>query len=208
MKITEEEKLFFKKSEEIAKSLIQKVVDQINEGLQDKLDEIYTDLCYIFLWGTKYDIKIIDVGYDISTHPVKTKKTFKIEDYKTVGDFIQESTQNTIATYQSGSGLSAATYEDDIQDDIQTYLSNIIQNIIEEKITEKDKEDDLNDYIFDNILDNLFDFDLHDTSIVENIIKPYPFKDMIDKYFEFANKLRTEEVKENFLNISITELKQ
>jgi hypothetical protein len=60
----------------------------------------------------KSKIEYIDCGYDSSSHSRRTNKKYKLEDFETINDFLNEPTGNTLATYISGHGFSAETWED------------------------------------------------------------------------------------------------
>ena len=67
-------------------------------------------LVNLLLDNKRYRVVVEDVGYDRSTRPVRSDDGFRLDDYKTVRDLLDnEYTGRTVATYCSGSGLAAET---------------------------------------------------------------------------------------------------
>ncbi|MHB1646164.1 MAG: hypothetical protein ACYCSW_06595 [bacterium] len=169
--------------EYIANRIITVIKEDLNNG--DILDGIYHSLAYDFYYNFKYDTYLIDAGYDISEYPKDTKQHFKLEDYKTVGDFLKEYTGNTVATYISGNGISAETYEDDIEEQLDNAISHIINDIFAEYKINKEEEDSVRDDIYDKLIEN----NLSGIAILETIVKTSSFKDMILKHKDIADNI-------------------
>lgn len=65
------------------------------------------------LANERYDAEVVDVGYDCSSHAVRLAEGYRLDDYATVADFLDNAyTGNTLATYCSGSGLAAESYRE------------------------------------------------------------------------------------------------
>ncbi len=62
----------------------------------------------------KSTIEFVDSGYDLSSYGNRTREKYTLSDYETIGDFLNEPTGYTQATYISGSGLAAETWEERI----------------------------------------------------------------------------------------------
>jgi len=64
----------------------------------------------LLLNNKRYYAEVEDVGYDRSTRAARSDEGFRLQDYETVGDLLEnEFTGRTVATYCSGSGLAAET---------------------------------------------------------------------------------------------------
>ena len=61
---------------------------------------------------TRSEVEVVDCGYDVSSYGRRRKAPFRIADFDTVADFLQEPTGQTQATYESGSGMRAEDYEE------------------------------------------------------------------------------------------------
>jgi len=114
-------------------AIADKAVQEIGDDIINIVKELNIKLVEILKKETKYDIEIVDVGYDVSEHPRPTGKRFDIHDYSAVKDFLEEATGNTVATYVSGAGLRAETYEDYFQDLIMRKKYDIAEKIFIEK---------------------------------------------------------------------------
>jgi sulfite reductase alpha subunit-like flavoprotein len=103
---------------------------------------------------------IEDCGYDCSTRGVETNKKYDIYAYQTVGHFLDEPNGQTIATYESGSGLCA----DIISTDFNYFVSELIEEWFynEANKIELPKEiiryvkDDFNELCCEELLDGIY----------------------------------------------------
>ncbi len=150
-------------------AIADKAVQEIGDDIINIVKELNIKLVEILKKETKYDIEIVDVGYDVSEHPRPTGKRFDIHDYSAVKDFLEEATGNTVATYVSGAGLRAETYEDYFQDLIMRKKYDIAEKIFIEKtgidtsnMSEEERAlfDDFNDVFCDSSIEieqNIFE---------------------------------------------------
>ena len=66
---------------------------------------------------TRSEVEVIDCEYDVSSYGHKTKDPFRIADFTTVSEFLQEPTGQTQATFEFGSGMRAEDYEERLLSD-------------------------------------------------------------------------------------------
>lgn len=110
-------------------SIADKAVMLIGERISNIIKELNSKLLEIIKNNSKYEVEIVDVGYDVSEHARPTGKRLDIHDYLTIKEFLEELTGNTIATYVSGAGLRAETYEDYFQDLIMRKKYEIAEEV-------------------------------------------------------------------------------
>lgn len=60
----------------------------------------------------RYREEVVDSGYDVSIHARATDQGHRLSDYATVQDFLNEPSGETVATFISGSGLTAQRLEE------------------------------------------------------------------------------------------------
>ena len=70
----------------------------------------------------KYTVRYEDTGYDVSCYPKETGQMHRIEDYKTVGNFLEEPTGETVATYIPGQGIDVERYHEEFARILYNYL--------------------------------------------------------------------------------------
>lgn len=143
--------------------IVEKAIKEMRNNISTIVKELNTELIEILKDGTKYDIEVIDVGYDVSEYPYKTEKRYSVYDYYIVEDFLKEATGNKIATYESGAGFSAETYDNYFQDLIMRKKYDIARDVfiretgidILSKISQEEDTlfDDFNDMFCDNSID-------------------------------------------------------
>lgn len=76
----------------------------------DAYEQLGVWLVDIILSNHRYEQRVVDCGYDVSYYPYRIDEAYPLEDYDTVGDFLDhELTGNTVATYCSGSGIAPET---------------------------------------------------------------------------------------------------
>lgn len=77
--------------------------------------------------GTCSVIDYIDSGYDYSSYGRRTNEPYKVEDFETVEEFLEEPSGNTNATFISGSGFAAEElseeFEREVLDALTTWVS-------------------------------------------------------------------------------------
>jgi len=104
--------------EQVAEIITPLVEACFEEPLKSELDDqVAHYVTRLFLTRTRHKVRVVDSGYDISSHAVDTGEQYKLEDFETIGQFLNEP-YRTEATYESGSGFTAVTYADDLDTDI------------------------------------------------------------------------------------------
>lgn len=101
--------------------------DVISQGQAGILSKLMLRLTQILLYGHKVQVGILDLGYDCSDYPVATQMPYQPQDYETLADFLEEATGETVATYLSGHGLSAETYEDWVTSELDSEIFDLLQ---------------------------------------------------------------------------------
>ncbi len=144
-------------------SIIEKAIEELYDKIDTIVKELNRELVEILKKGIRYNIEIVDVGYDVSEYPESTEKQFNVYDYSTVEDFLKEATGNRIATFMSGAGFMAERYNGYFQDLIMEKKYNIAKEVFiretnintSNKTTreEDDLFDDFNNIFFDNSID-------------------------------------------------------
>ena len=100
-----------------AQYIANKAISLIKRDINTIIKELNSHLANIIINNIKYNINIIDLGYDVSDEVCSTGKHFDIHKYNTVEDFlIEEATGYLIPTFMSGSGFMAETYEMNFRD--------------------------------------------------------------------------------------------
>lgn len=94
----------------ISKDIIEQIKLKLFNPSEYCLTELGVWLVSIILNNNKYNERIEDWGFDVSTYPEKTDEKYDLSKYKTVEEFLSnEFTGNTKATYISGHGIAAET---------------------------------------------------------------------------------------------------
>lgn len=115
--------------------------DRIAQGQARILRELMVKLTQILLYGRKVQVDRLDLGYDCSDYPTHTHQPYREEDYETVGDFLQEATGQTIATYLSGYGFHAETLEEWVTSEIDSELFELLKTMALEYLNVEDELD-------------------------------------------------------------------
>lgn len=102
--------------------------------------------------NTHVDVEVVDVGYDVSTHPIRTSDSIDQSNFATIDDFLSTYTGNTVTTYCSGRGFAAETFEDEFVKFLRDYISTWISKlpIAEKIIVDGEWDDDFIDYLCDS----------------------------------------------------------
>jgi len=180
-----------KRKEIIIEEILEAVKDELESG--ELVESVFNVLADSFYCEYKYDTYDIDTGYDVSTYPQKTNEHFNPNDYKTVGDFLEECTGNTVATYVSGNGIDVERYESIAEETLRNDIWSIADKIFKKHLLNDDQFDDISDNVFDALIEN----NLGEMFILEKIIKPYPFKEFIEKYDDsYAEEVRRQRAEE------------
>ncbi|ANO35512.1 hypothetical protein A6E01_20070 (plasmid) [Vibrio breoganii] len=136
----------------------------------DNKDGFYRKFCFwVYKTWSKcefVDTEVVDVGYDCSTHPVRTGQLAS-EKCKTYKDFINSNTGNSVCTFTSGSGMACESYEQKLYEVFGDACSEKLNQLIELhglSVPDRYKEDceDINELIFCGIVDHLEDPELDD----------------------------------------------
>ncbi|HEY9844470.1 MAG: hypothetical protein ACAI44_02635 [Candidatus Sericytochromatia bacterium] len=98
------------------------------------LEELMLSLTHTLLFGRKYRVESQDWDGDCSDHPVSSGQPFRPADYPTVGDFLEEASGQTRATFVSGYGLSADTLADEAQEELETAFFYLLQALAVEHL--------------------------------------------------------------------------
>lgn len=110
----------FNKFEKQGFDLVSPHIDNIKRAMFDPhgvaMRHMGAWLGSIVMTRQKYEVEIVDVGYDCSSYPKKSNESFDLTKYTTVGDFLEsECSGNTVATYASGSGIACEMFSDELQ---------------------------------------------------------------------------------------------
>lgn len=98
------------------------------------------------------DEEVVDVGFDVSTHPKKTGLKLK-DKVRTYAEFINSNNGNSTATFCSGSGMSCETIEGSLQEVFSDACSIELNKEVERLNISlpsefKDYADDMSEFIF------------------------------------------------------------
>jgi hypothetical protein len=96
-------------------------------------------------------VSVVDSGYDVSTHGSVSDVPLQAEDFVTLGDLLDAPNGGTDATYVSGSGLRATTFEDDLMHRLFDVKAEWISAHYPDMIN--DATDSLTDAICDLLVD-------------------------------------------------------
>jgi hypothetical protein len=112
------------------------------------------------------ETEVVDVGYDCSSHPVKTGK-LSSDECKTYKEFIHSNTGNSVCTYNSGSGMACESFSEKLNElfgDVCSEKLNELLKAHDLAIPEKYKSDyeDVGQLIFSGCVDHTEDSDLYD----------------------------------------------
>jgi hypothetical protein len=142
----------------------------------DNKDGFYKQFCFwVYKTWSKcefYGTEVRDVGYDCSTHPVRTG-LLASEKCKTYKEFINSNTGNSVCTFNSGSGMACESYSEKLYEMFGDACSEKLNELIELhglSVPDRYKEDceDINELIFLEIVDHRKDSELSD--VCEDII--------------------------------------
>jgi hypothetical protein len=151
--------------------MVDKAVMLIGDRISTIIKEVNSELLKVLKNNLKYEVEIVDVGYDVSEHARPTGKRLDILDYVTVKDFLEESTGNTVPTYISGAGLRAETYEDYFQDLIMRKKYDIAEEVFKKETNiDTSNMSDEERMIFDDFNDAFCDSSIE---IEQNIFETF-----------------------------------
>lgn len=141
-----------------------------NFASSDNKDGFFRQFCF---WVYKtwsecefVDTEVVNVGYDCSTHPVRTGQLAS-EKCKTYKEFINSNTGNSVCTFTSGSGMACESYTEKLYEVFSDACSEKLNELIELRglsVPDRYKEDcdDINELIFGGIVDYLKNPELDD----------------------------------------------
>ena len=177
--------------------------DKLYKSVSQKDKEAIVDKAYrkiIKNFYTQDKIEIThdyDPPFDCSGQAYRTHEYYRLMDYQTFEDFLEEYNGASQASYMSGCGLFWRTYSDEIEDEIRdenydyckTILTNELNlpNIKWEEVKKKDSSYSIHDYYdeFDNELYDDFilpiEYNLMD---MKEVIAKEPFVKALLKYSE------------------------
>ena len=113
-----EELLVTKKpNDEILEKMKEKLVKELNAYIESKKplirQAVATEFASTILYNTKVAIThSLDPPWDRSGIAIITDEKFRLEDYDTLSDFLNEYNGNTTPSYESGCGFYHDTYSD------------------------------------------------------------------------------------------------
>jgi hypothetical protein len=150
------------------------------------IKELNLKLIEILRDRNRYEIEIVDVGYDVSEHVHSTGESFNIENYENVKDFLEEPTGNTIPTYVSGTGLMAETYEDYFRDLIMRKKYDIAEQVFRKELNIGNKMSEEEKVLFDDFNDIFCDVSIE---IEQNIYEVFSNQKIysILKFYNYEN---------------------
>jgi hypothetical protein len=147
-----------------------------NFASPDNKDGFFRQFCF---WVYKtwsecefVDTEVVDVGYDCSTHPVRTG-LLASEKCKTYKEFINSNTGNSVCTFNSGSGMACESYSEKLYEMFGDACSEELNKLIALhglSVPDRYKEDceNINDLIFSDVVDHEQEPELYD--VCENIV--------------------------------------
>ena len=124
--------------------IIEEVKVQRDYNLENFIQDVATSVAYDILFQTKYQITHdFDPPYDCSGKliTIEGQDRFYVKNYNMLGDFFEEYTGNTTATYWSGCGLSHDTYEKEYEELIRDYIYNSLLPKAVSELCHCDKEE-------------------------------------------------------------------
>jgi len=98
-------------------------------------------IAMMFSNGRKVERQIIDEGYDCSDYPEQTSEKYKVEDYPTTDDFLGEATNETVATFESGHGITCKTLSDDLDESINEWQLEELNKLGLDTLTDDERDE-------------------------------------------------------------------
>ena len=98
----------------------------------DILDDILQGVVDEAVDGTRYRVVVDKTPWDLSTRAVSTEQQYDLSAYDMIGDFLEEPTGNTVATYVSGSGFAAESWEEQVIDMLRETVWDAINDTVHE----------------------------------------------------------------------------
>lgn len=139
--------------QERATALVAKYAEHLKADLANPagpaLRYMGTWLADVLLDNQHAEVFTQDLGYDFSSYGHRTNKPFDLTQYENVGDFLAcEATGNTVATYCSGSGFAAETYDNPAEEHAREAFIALVREKFPELL---DPDGWINDYVLDEL---------------------------------------------------------
>jgi hypothetical protein len=175
----------------IEEILVINLKEKIAKNMEKFIDHISAWAAYEFLTGTKYRLTHrFDPYWDHSGQLIEDNSGYKLSDYLTLSDFLDEYSGNSTATYMSGVGLAYERLEREFQDEIEVCIHEELNDVVEELF--ENNEQSLKDLTVEwNLAFNIDN--------VEDITQEIYFNDIIgDDLIDISYRLIEEVEKMNF----------
>lgn len=169
--------------------LLRKQFYPIKDHLLDALVGPYLDRARS---SRRYSVRVERLPWDISSYPEQTDQRHPWASYETLGDFLDEPTGNTQATFCSGSGFAAETYADEMFCDVMSVIHGEAKRITQEDLRKALSTDfspdelegmpsigEILDYLPDDLSDAYCD-QLENFTIEEDV-KNLPFREVLQR---------------------------
>lgn len=130
--------------------LSQQITKLIKKDLNESLQEVIQDW---FFTEKKAYVEYVDSGYDVSSFGRQGNLPFSINDYKSVQDFLDEATGNSVPTFEPGSGMRHETFDDLLQEYVDELIFDYKEKAIklaEKKFSIEDADDLFDEYEIDD----------------------------------------------------------
>src|SRR4051794_27904799 len=115
----------------IEEILVINLKEKIAKNKEKFIEHISAWSAYEFLTGTKYRITHkFDPYWDHSGHLNEGKSGYKLSDYLTLSDFLDEYSGNSTAIYMSGMGLTYERLEREFQDEIDVWIHEELDDVV------------------------------------------------------------------------------
>lgn len=155
--------------------------DRITKNYNNLLDIIAEKFAYSILYCSKFTVNHDDdPPYDCSGILKNTRLGLDIEDYKSLGDFLEEYTGDSYPSFVSGCGIRQQQYNEIFSEIVYSFVYETINDMVRDFI------DDNNEDFF-NLINVYGDIDFNNDNIeildISDII--YEEFDMIDAYIDF-----------------------
>jgi hypothetical protein len=89
-----------------------------------------TWIAYTVRFAPRYEVEYVDVGYDCSARVNPTNEVLRTVPLTTVEDFLEQPNGQTVATYESGAGLGASSYSDDLSEQVGDAVYAMVLKLI------------------------------------------------------------------------------
>lgn len=158
---------FWRGTDAAYRALLSKIAERIRSDCSRLDGPLVKPLCVrivrILNERTKGAAIVEETPWDTSAHGALTDERFSLDDYSTVGEFLDNAlTGDTIATYTPGSGLAAETYGDLLAEEMFGIFLEFLRTEYPDLISEEG-------YIEDDVLDDLSCLGIFDFAPIEAV---------------------------------------